>query len=287
MATIDPLVRPFPHIVEPVIETTARRGRTTDETRHRLASLIGQARAEPPADRAELPPDQEWEDVSADPPDPPPREPWWQRGLAGRLVAEWTPVSAAAHRRKLAVVVVGGLVLAVLIAVGLAMSGGTEHEAPPVLPVAASESAPSGETSIVISVVGRVARPGLVTLQEGARVADALQASGGPVPGTDLRALNLARRLADGEQIYVGVPPPPGADPVAGATAPGEPGKVDLNTATLTDLDTLPGVGPVTAQSIVDWRAEHGRFASVDQLREVDGIGPSRFEKLRDLVDAR
>lgn len=186
------------------------------------------------------------------------------------------------------VVVVGALVLAILIAIGVAMSGGTEHEAPPVLPVAAeSESAQPDDTSIVISVVGRVTRPGLVTLREGARVADALQASGGPLPGADLRALNLARRLADGEQIYVGVPPPPGADPVAGATSPGEPDKVDLNTATLTDLDTLPGVGPVTAQRIVDWRTEHGRFDSVDQLREIDGIGPGRFDKLRDLVVAR
>lgn len=271
-----------------MIETTARRGRRTDETRDRLASLIGQVRTEPQADSVELPPDQEWEDVSADPPDPPPREPWWRRGLAGRLVTEWTPDSGAARRRRLAVIVVGGLVLAILIAVGMAMSGGTEHEAPPVLPVAAaSESAQPAGTSIVVSVVGRVTRPGLVTLGEGARVADALQASGGPVPGADLRALNLARRLADGEQIYVGVPPPPGSDPVAGAAAPGEPDKVDLNTATLTDLDTLPGVGPVTAQSIVDWRAEHGRFDSVDQLREIDGIGPSRFDKLRDLVVAR
>lgn len=88
-------------------------------------------------------------------------------------------------------------------------------------------------------------------------------------------------------ECHIAVPPPPGADPVAGATSPGEPDKVDLNTATLTDLDTLPGVGPVTAQRIVDWRTEHGRFDSVDQLREIDGIGPGRFDKLRDLVVAR
>lgn len=253
---------------------------------------MDQARAEPQAEPAELPPDQGWEDVSADPPDPPPREPWWRRGRAGRLVAEWTPESAGARRRKLAVAVVGGLVLAVMIALGVAVTsggtGGTEHEPPPVLPVAAAnESEETTETSIVVSVVGRVARPGLVTLSQGARVADALRVSGGPVAGADLGALNLARKLADGEQIYVGVPPPPGAEPVSGATAPGEPAKIDLNSATLTDLDTLPGVGPVTAQSIVDWRTEHGRFDSVDQLREIDGIGPSRFAKLQDLVVAR
>jgi competence protein ComEA len=250
---------------------------------------MGQARAEPREETADLPPDQEWEDVSVDPPEPPP-QPWWRRGLAGRLMAEWTPETAGGGRRKLAVAVVGGLVLTVMVAVGVAVSsGGTEHEAPPVLPVAAaSESvAQPSETSMVVSVVGRVARPGLVTLPDGARVADALRETGGPVPGADLGPLNLARKLADGEQIYVGVPPPPGAEPVAGATAPGEPEKVDLNTATLTELDTLPGVGPVTAQSIVDWRAEHGRFDSVDQLREIDGIGPSRFEKLRDLVVTR
>lgn len=250
---------------------------------------MGQARAEPREETADLPPDQEWEDVSVDPPEPPRREPWWRRVLTGRLMAEWTPQTAGGGRRKVAVAVVGGLVLTVLVAVGVAMSsGGTEHEAPPVLPVAAAgASERPAATSIVVSVVGRVARPGLVTLPEGARIADALRASGGPVPGADLGPLNLARKLADGEQIYVGVPPPPGAEPVADATAPGEPEKVDLNTATLTELDTLPGVGPVTAQSIVDWRTEHGRFDSVDQLREIDGIGPSRFEKLRDLVVAR
>ena len=187
-------------------------------------------------------------------------------------------------------VLVGALVLAVLAALWVAMSSrGVEHEAPPVLPVAAaSESSSAPETSIVVSVVGRVASPGLVTLPEGARVADALSAAGGVVPDVDLAALNLARRLADGEQIYVGIPAPPGADPApADPGAPGVTNKVDLNTATLAALDTLPGVGPVTAQRIVDWRTTHGRFDSVEQLREIDGIGPSRFARLKDLVVAR
>ena len=127
-----------------------------------------------------------------------------------------------------------------------------------------------------------------MTLAEGARVADALREVGGPVPGVDLGALNLARRLADGEQIYVGVPAPPGAEPAPVASGPpGIADKVDLNTATLASLDTLPGVGPVTAQRIVDWRTQHGRFDSVEQLREIDGIGPSRFAKLKDLVVTR
>jgi competence protein ComEA len=98
--------------------------------------------------------------------------------------------------------------------------------------------------------------------------------------------LNIARRLSDGEQLLVGVAPPPG-QPVDGATsasAAGTSRKVDLNAATLEQLDVLPGVGPVTAQRILDWRAAHGRFTSVDQLREVSGIGPARLARLKDLV---
>ncbi|MPZ81241.1 MAG: ComEA family DNA-binding protein [Actinophytocola sp.] len=178
------------------------------------------------------------------------------------------------------------------------MSGrGYETEVPPALPAAAvSEglassvaSPPDAGGSIVISVVGRVASPGLVTLPGGARVADALKAAGGPAAGVNLSGLNLARRLTDGEQIYVGVPTPPNAEPPGAASGNGRPGaeRVDLNSASLMSLDTLPGVGPVTAQRIVDWRTEHGRFSSVEQLREIDGIGPSRFAKLKDMVVAR
>lgn len=272
-----------------MIETTARRDRALDEARDRLTRLMDQAHAKPQAQAADLPPDQEWEDVSADPPDPPPRLPWWRRGLVGRLSADWVPEVSVAGRRRLAVALAGGLVFAVLVAAGVAMSsGGVQHEPPPpVLPMAAATSS-APDASIVVSVVGRVARPGLVTLPEGARVADALGASGGPAPDADLSALNLARRLADGEQIYVGVPTPPGAEPAPVVSGgPGVAGKVDLNSATLATLDTLPGVGPVTAQRILDWRTDHGRFDSVEQLREIDGIGPSRFTKLKDLVVAR
>jgi competence protein ComEA len=148
-------------------------------------------------------------------------------------------------------------------------------------------------TTLVVSVVGKVRRPGLVRVPDGARVADVIASAGGPLPRADLTALNLARRVADGEQIPVGVPPPadsaPGTGPpgaaapgIAGGTAPG--GKVDLNRATLEQLDTLPGVGPVTAQRILDWRTQHGRFSSVDQLREVEGIGERRFSQLRTQV---
>ncbi len=159
-----------------------------------------------------------------------------------------------------------------------------------------ASSAGSGPTTLVVSVVGKVAKPGLVQVPDGARVADALTAAGGPLPGTDLLGLNLARKVADGEQVAVGVPQPaeaaagvPGGSPGPGSASGGPSpaagaGRVDLNRATLQQLDALPGVGPVTAQRIVDWRTRHGRFSRVEQLREVDGIGERRFAQLRDLV---
>ncbi|MCX2731644.1 ComEA family DNA-binding protein [Saccharopolyspora sp. NFXS83] len=160
----------------------------------------------------------------------------------------------------------------------------------PPLPVPMAPAAPAPPApppDLVISVVGEVARPGLVTVPSGARVADALEAAGGTNAGTDITALNLARRLADGEQLYVAVPVPPGAN--AGQVQPGPgPGtsstKVDLNTATEEQLDALPGVGKVMAERIVQWRTRHGRFSSVDQLQDVEGIGDTRLSKLRELV---
>jgi competence protein ComEA len=150
---------------------------------------------------------------------------------------------------------------------------------------------------LVVSVSGRVAHPGVVRVPGGARVADVLAAAGGAQPGVDLSGLNLARRVIDGEQIAVGVPPAPDAagQPPGGVAAgegaagsragsAGPAAKDDLNTATVAQLDTLPGVGPVTAQHIVDWRTRNGRFARVDQLREIDGIGERRFQQLRDVV---
>jgi competence protein ComEA len=155
-------------------------------------------------------------------------------------------------------------------------------------PTAAAPAPP-----LVVSVSGKVRRPGLVEVPDGARVADVLQAAGGALPGTDLSALNLARRVADGEQVAVGVPAAPdaapgpaaGAPPTAAGGATGAPaGKVDLNLATVEQLDALPGVGPVTAQRILEWRTRHGRFARVEQLREIEGIGERRFAQLRELV---
>ncbi|MGJ7907128.1 helix-hairpin-helix domain-containing protein [Actinopolyspora sp. H202] len=143
----------------------------------------------------------------------------------------------------------------------------------------------SSDAELVVSVVGRVHEPGLVTLSAGSRVADALRAAGGPLPETDTLALNLARELSDGEQLYVGVPVPSRASRSVpdGTTATGS-SKVDLNRADEQQLRELPGIGPVTAGAILRWRSENGGFESVTQLREVDGIGTVRFSRLRDLV---
>ncbi|MEV0898358.1 ComEA family DNA-binding protein [Actinoplanes sp. NPDC049802] len=156
---------------------------------------------------------------------------------------------------------------------------------PAVARISAEPRPASSSGEVVVAVGGKVRRPGLVRLSPGARVADALAAAGGADPGVDVAMLNLARKVADGELIMVGVTPPPGAVPAAGPSAPGGPGSlVNLNTATLADLDGLPGVGPVLAQRILDARDAQGGFRAVSDLRKVDGIGQARFEQLKDLV---
>jgi competence protein ComEA len=142
-------------------------------------------------------------------------------------------------------------------------------------------SAPGGE--VVVDVAGKVRRPGLVRVPNGARVYDAVVAAGGALPGADLTAVNLAARVSDGEQILVGLPPPAAAGG-ATATLSGPRLPVDLNTATAEELQSLPGVGPVLAQHILDWRTAHGRFSSPDQLQQVSGIGPAKFATVRPLV---
>jgi len=260
--------------------------------------------------------------------------------------------SALLRRPGRAVALAAALTTALATAVVLA-SVRPAAEPAPVLPAAVSSFAPAAVSApvstaaaavgpIVVSVVGRVANPGIVRLPAGARVADAIDAAGGAQPGADTTTVNLARKLADGEQVYVGIPIPPGmaaasgpggadscggaagagsGDGVAGsglagsgladsggAAAPGGPGadqtptgkkggkskkaglsgqqgaKVNLNNASAGELEQLPGVGPATAQKILDWRAQHQRFGSVTQLREIGGIGQAKFDKLKDLV---
>ncbi|WP_393058051.1 helix-hairpin-helix domain-containing protein [Streptomyces sp. LN549] len=163
---------------------------------------------------------------------------------------------------------------------GDAGGAGTPEPSPGTPPV----TGPGGQ--VVVDVSGKVRRPGIHRLPAGARVADALRVAGGARPGVDLDSLNRARVLMDGEQIIVGAPPGPAAAGGTGASAgPGAAaGPVSLNTATVEQLDTLPGVGPVLAQHIVDHRTQHGGFRSVDELREVNGIGDRRFADLQPLV---
>ncbi|MER6117831.1 ComEA family DNA-binding protein [Streptomyces sp. NPDC001743] len=167
-------------------------------------------------------------------------------------------------------------------AAGDTVAGARAPEPSPGTPPVAG---PGGQ--VVVDVSGKVRKPGIHRLPAGARVADALRVAGGARPGVDLDGLNRARVLVDGEQIVVGAPPGPTA---AGATGGGAgrtaapAGPVSLSTATVEQLDTLPGVGPVLAQHIIDYRTQRGGFRSVDELREVNGIGDRRFADLRPLV---
>ena len=155
----------------------------------------------------------------------------------------------------------------------------------------------TGAGSVIVHVTGAVTRPGVVTLGAGSRVADAIKAVGGAAPDADTEQLNLARVLTDGEQIRaprVGevlpdpAPQPSGAASSGAGTAPGKPGDggasgtVNINTASASELEKLPGIGPALAQRIVEYRDSHGPFASVDALTDVPGIGKAKLEALRE-----
>ncbi|MGW2396564.1 helix-hairpin-helix domain-containing protein [Kitasatospora sp. NPDC001664] len=146
---------------------------------------------------------------------------------------------------------------------------------------AGAPTPPTGPT-VVVDVAGKVRQPGLRTLPSGARVADALTSAGGPLPDTVTDGLNLARVLTDGEQILVGGAPAGAGLPAGGATP--AVGPLSINQATREQLDALPGVGPTLAQRILQHRQEHGPFRSLDQLREVSGIGERKFADLRALL---
>ena len=150
--------------------------------------------------------------------------------------------------------------------------------------VAGATTSAGAKPKVVVDVTGKVRHPGIAVLHQGARVIDALRAAGGARPGVDLGGLNLARVLADGEQIVVGRPA--AAGPIGSMPTSGSPvtGLVNINTADQTALESLPEVGPVTAQAIIAWRGQHGGFSSVDQLLDVDGIGDATLAKLTPYV---
>jgi competence protein ComEA len=183
-------------------------------------------------------------------------------------------------RRRLLAAAVAGVVLLVLATRVLHRSA---HAAVPPPVSVAHAAAPARVEVVYVDVVGAVRRPGLYRLRTGARVADALARAGGLTRKADPALVNLAALVADGEQVVV---PPRGRAGAVGASggASSPSGPVHLNSATIEQLDALPGVGPVTAQKIVDYRTQHGGFGSTDELDAVAGIGPARLSDLRPLV---
>ena len=236
-----------------------------DETRaevarRRLAQLAAAFEAEMPRDEAVIPPARE----EVDPP-------------AAAVVRARL---SSAHLRVVGIVAVAGLVV-----LGWMLLSGRPQTSEAVPPVTLASSGPEdgshGPAKLVIDVIGEVKKPGIVTVPRGSRVYQAIEAAGGLDGTVDTSGVNLARVLDDGEQIIVG-PAPDSAGGTAGGSAGG--GKIRLNLATPEELDTLPGVGPVTAAAIVAWREENGRFATVDDLLDVKGIGDATLADLRDLV---
>jgi competence protein ComEA len=184
----------------------------------------------------------------------------------------------------------GAALLAVLLLGSRVLShGGSAAPPPSTLPPPVFSTTTTTPARVVVHVVGAVRRPGLYRLAQGDRVADAVARAGGATHKADLALVNLAALVSDGEQVVVprrGVAvAAAGAAGGAASGASGIPtGPVHLNSATIEQLDALPGVGPVTAQKIVDYRQKHGAFTSVDELDAVSGIGPARLDQLRDLV---
>jgi competence protein ComEA len=187
--------------------------------------------------------------------------------------------------RRQALVVAGALALVLVLAGKLLVGTGSARRVPAFATPAAARP-PVPPPRIVIDVAGAVRRPGLYRLPQGSRIADAVVRAGGATGKAALDGVNLAAPLADGEQVIV----PLRVAGLGASAAPAGPagaalsGPVSLSTATAEQLDALPGVGPVTAQKILDYRAKHGAFHSVDELDAISGIGPAKLDQLRDLV---
>ena len=183
--------------------------------------------------------------------------------------------------RRQALVAAGALAIVLLVA-GKLLTGSAP--ARPIPTFRAAAAPPASPPQLVIDVAGAVRRPGLYRLPQGSRIADAVARAGGATGKAALDGVNLAAPLADGEQVVVPARIP-GAS-AAASSAPGAPssGPVSLSTATAEQLDALPGIGPVTAQKIVDYRTQHGAFHSVDELDAISGIGPAKLDQLHGLV---
>jgi competence protein ComEA len=180
----------------------------------------------------------------------------------------------------------GAVAVAVLLVLLVRHLGGGGASAPVVAPVRAPAKPQAAAKLLVIDVAGAVRRPGLYRLRSGSRIDDAIAAAGGATGKAQLDTVNLAAPVADGEQIVV-----PGRGATAGGGAASAPAggsspsaPVDLNSATLEQLEGLPGIGPVTAQKILDYRQQHGAFHSVEELQGVPGIGPAHMAQLKGLV---
>ena len=137
-------------------------------------------------------------------------------------------------------------------------------------------------SEVIVNVAGKVANPGVYKLPMGSRVVDAIALAGNQLKGVDISDINLARVLVDGEQILVGTPPSATAKKAAAKISTSNP--LDLNRATAAQLDTLPGIGPVTAQRILDYRSKVGRINSVDELKKISGLGGAKFEEIKNLL---
>jgi competence protein ComEA len=175
-----------------------------------------------------------------------------------------------------------GVLLVVLVLAGRFLLGAGAATSPDAGVALGAETIRAAPTPpVVVHVVGAVQLPGLYRLARGKRVADAVARAGGATAKADLALINLAALVSDGQQVVVPARAPPGAAPAAGEAADGP---VHLNSATVEQLDALPGVGPVTAQKIVDYREKHGAFSSVRELDAISGIGPARLEQLAELV---
>ncbi|ADB74330.1 ComEA family DNA-binding protein [Geodermatophilus obscurus] len=273
---------------------SSRRSDDADLIRERLRVLLDERRPPGwvPGDEA-LHAEEEEEDAVAAADDGLPA------GIGRHRVPDSAVRVAPGRRAAWSLWVVG--LLAALLVLGSTWSGRPQVEPAPVepAPVESPAASPAAESpaatsagiaadsaaTVVVSVVGSVARPGLVTLPEGARVADAVTAAGGLLPDADPASINLAAVVSDGQQVAVGVPGAAAAGGTVGGTdATSGAGPVDLNAATAPDLDALPGIGPVLAQRIVEHRERNGPFRTVEQLDDVPGIGPTTYAELAELV---